>query len=321
MNMVSTLRAAKSGAGQLTDTVLMVRPAAFGFNPETAATNRFQATGPGSADVATLAQREFDAMAGALATAGVNVIVMQDDLNPPKPDAIFPNNWFSTHADGTAVLYPMLNASRRAERNRGWIEVLAGEHGRRLTAILDLSYWERLGFALEGTGSLLLDRVHRVAYACRSPRTAPEPLAQWAGYLGYSTHVFDAVDGAGTAIYHTNVMMALGDGFAVVALETVADATERAALAKALEDAGREIIAIDQEQVAGFGGNVLHLAGRNGSVIAMSARARESLGEPVLRRLERYGSVVTAPIPTIERCGGGSVRCMIAEIFLPPAAG
>ncbi|MGH8127484.1 MAG: citrulline utilization hydrolase CtlX [Gammaproteobacteria bacterium] len=309
---------ARTPTSQITDTVLMVRPAVFGFNPETAATNRFQQAESGQAGIAEMARREFDGLVNALATAGVSVIVMEDTPEPVKPDAVFPNNWFTTHADGTAVLYPMLNPSRRVERQRAWIEALAERHGRRLNALLDMSCWERQGLALEGTGSLVLDRVNRVAYACRAPRTASEPLAQWAGFMGYTTQGFDAVDQAGVAIYHTNVMMALGQGFAVVALDAVPATDERERLMQSLEAAGNEIVALSQQQIAGFGANVLHLVGSAGPVVAMSDRARESLAGEALRRLERHGSIVSAPIPTIEQCGGGSVRCMIAEIFLPP---
>ncbi|MGA7964956.1 MAG: arginine deiminase-related protein [Gammaproteobacteria bacterium] len=302
---------------QITDTVLMVRPAAFGFNPETAVTNRFQQKGGSEIDIAEAARREFDGLVNALEKAGVSVIAMEDKPEPVKPDAVFPNNWFTTHADGTAVLYPMLNPNRRVERHREWIESLAKSHGRRLNAVLDLSYWERQGLALEGTGSLVLDRVNCVAYACRAPRTAPEPLAQWATLMGYTTHGFGAVDQAGVAIYHTNVMMALGQGFAVVALDAVPDKRERKCLVESLEAGGNEVIALSQQQIAGFGANVLHLAGSAGPVVAMSDQARVSLTGEALRRQERHGSIVSAPIPTIEQCGGGSVRCMIAEIFLP----
>ena len=303
---------------QTTDTVLMVRPAAFGFNPETAATNRFQQSSPDQGRVADQARREFDGLVNALATAGVTVIVMEDTPEPAKPDAVFPNNWFSTHVNGIAVLYPMLNPSRRAERQRSWIESLSGEYGRRLSAVLDLSYWEGRGLALEGTGSLILDRVNRVAYACRAPRTAAEPLAQWAGFMGYETHCFDAMDEHGVAIYHTNVMMALGAGFAAVALDAVPNPGERERLRDALAAAGKEVIPLSFEQTAGFGANILHLSGSAGDVIAMSECARTSLGPDVIRRLEAHGEIVSAPIPTIEQCGGGSVRCMLAEIFLPP---
>jgi len=302
---------------QTTDTVLMVRPAAFGFNPETAATNRFQSAGADERKVADAARREFDALVNKLATAGVSVIVMEDSPDPVKPDAVFPNNWFTTHAEGIAVLYPMLNPSRRVERRRDWIEALGAEHGRRLSSVLDLSYWEKQGLALEGTGSLILDRVKRTAYACRAPRTAPEPLAQWEAFMGYEIHCFDAVDGNGVAIYHTNVMMSLGKEFAAVALDALPDSAERERLVQSLESAGKEVIPLSLEQIAGFGANVLQLSGSAGEVIAMSDCARSSLGRDVIRRLEGHGEIVSAPIPTIEQCGGGSVRCMLAEIFLP----
>lgn len=302
---------------QTTDTVLMVRPAAFGFNAETAATNRFQSAGSDEREVAEAARREFDQLVNTLATAGVSVIVMEDTAEPAKPDAVFPNNWFSTHACGTAVLYPMLSPSRRVERRRDWVEALGSEHGRRLSSLLDLSYWEKQGLALEGTGSLILDRANRVAYACRAPRTAAEPLAQWAAFLGYETHCFDASDEKGVAIYHTNVMMSLGAGFAAVALEAISDQAQRRGLRDALESTGKEIIPLSHEQVGGFGANILHIRGRAGPVIAMSATARRALGRDLCRRLEKYGEIVSSPIGTIERCGGGSVRCMLAEVFLP----
>ncbi|HYW75897.1 MAG TPA: arginine deiminase-related protein, partial [Gammaproteobacteria bacterium] len=268
-------------------------------------------------EVADAARREFDGLVNGLATAGVTVIVMEDTPDPVKPDAVFPNNWFSTHADGTAVLYPMLNPSRRVERQREWIEALGAEHGRRLSSVLDLSYWEKQGLALEGTGSLILDRVNQTAYACRAPRTSPEPLAQWASFMGYETHCFDAIDQNGVAIYHTNVMMSLGSGFVAVALDAVADSAEGKRLRQSLESAGKEVIPLSLEQIAGFGANILQLSGSAGEVIAMSESARSSLGSEVIRRLEAHGEIVSAPIPTIEQCGGGSVRCMLAEVFLP----
>ena len=306
---------------QTTDTVLMVRPAAFGFNPETAATNRFQHSSSDEKSVAKQARREFDGLVNALAVAGISVIVMEDSPEPAKPDAVFPNNWFSTHVNGIAVLYPMLNPSRRAERRRDWIEGLSSGHGRSLAAVLDLSYWEARGLALEGTGSLILDRINRIAYACRAPRTAPEPLAQWGGFMGYETHCFDALDRNGVAIYHTNVMMSLGAGFAAVALDAIADPGERERLRQSLEATGKEVIPLSLEQIAGFGANILQLSGNAGDVIAMSECARTSLGPEVVRRLEAHGEIVSVPIPTIEQCGGGSVRCMLAEIFLPPHGG
>lgn len=308
---------AADAAEPLAGTVLMVRPAAFGPNLETAATNRFQRVGAKSVEIAARARAEFDALADALAAAGIEVIAVEDSADPPKPDAVFPNNWFTTHADGTLVLYPMLAPSRRAERRPELAIDLMLRSGRQVTAVLDLSPWERSGLALEGTGSLVLDRRRRIAYACRSPRTAEAPLAQWARFLGYDVHAFDALDSAGVPIYHTNVMMALGRDFAAVALAALPHEGERRALQARLEADGYEVVALSPGQVSGFAGNLLQLEGSRGPVIAMSESARRHMGSAVLARLERYGSVVAAPIPTIERFGGGSVRCMLAEIFLP----
>lgn len=296
----------------------MVRPAAFAANPETAPTNRFQETGVNGRSVADAARAEFDGLATALANAGVGTVVLDDAPDPPKPDAVFPNNWVTTHADGTVVLYPMLAASRRGERRTDLCEVLL-RHGRAVTAVLDLSPWETRGLALEGTGSLVLDRRRKIAYACRSPRTAQAPLAQWAGFLGYSVHLFDAFDRERVPIYHTNVMMALGSGFAVVAMDALSDERQRRELHSSLEAGGDEVITLSSRQMVEFGANILHLTGAHGPVIAMSDTARRTLAGGVLSRLERHGTVIAAPIPTIERYGGGGVRCMLAELFLPPA--
>ncbi|MGH8225169.1 MAG: arginine deiminase-related protein [Gammaproteobacteria bacterium] len=297
----------------------MVRPAAFGPNPETAATNRFQATGATDPEIVATAQAEFDGLARALADAGIEVMRVEDTSEPAKPDATFPNNWFSTHADGTAVLYPMLAPSRRLERRPEMLVAMAERHGRVLTATIDLSHWEREGCALEGTGSLVLDRRRRIAYACLSPRTASAPLAQWARLMDYRVESFVATGPDGVAIYHTNVMLTLGRGFAAVGLEAIADAAERQHVAASLEEGGCEIWALDRRRLAGFAGNLLHLEGTHGPVIAMSETARRSLGPALVTRLERYGEIVVAPIATIERYGGGSVRCMLAEMFLPRA--
>lgn len=301
----------------LAGAVLMVRPVAFGPNPETAATNRFQTGGASSPEVVAAAQTEFDALATALDRAGIEVMTAADAAEPPKPDAVFPNNWFSTHADGTVVLYPMLTPSRRLERRPQLVTALARRHGRRISAVVDLSPWEAGGAALEGTGALVLDRVRRIAYVCKSPRAAPAPLAQWARLMDYRVETFSAVDPEGVAIYHTNVMLTLGRGFAAVALDAILYADERQRIVQSIEEDGNEILALSGAQVAGFSGNLLHLEGSRGAVVAMSESARRSLGAAHLARLEHYGEIVAVPIPTIERYGGGSVRCMLAEMFLP----
>ncbi|MBX3702358.1 MAG: hypothetical protein KF822_01120 [Steroidobacteraceae bacterium] len=305
---------------QCADAVLMIRPARFGANPETAASNRFQQDGAG-AGAAQAARREFDGLVAKLRAAGVEVHVADDTPDPPKPDACFPNNWVSFHADGTAVLYPMMAPSRRAERRPELLERLR-DSGFRLARTLDLSGWESRGEFLEGTGSLVLDRCHRVAYACRSPRTTPAALADFASRLGYRTIVFDARGPAGEPLYHTNVMMAVGEGFAVVCADAIADAADRAAVLGELVAAGHEPVVIGAEAMHGFAGNLLALRARDGAqVIALSDAAWASLPPQARAALERHGRIVAAPIPVIERHGGGSVRCMIAEVFLPRERG
>jgi hypothetical protein len=296
----------------------MVRPAAFGSNPETADSNRFQRAGAGAGDVAA-AVREFDGLAGRLASAGVEVVVAEDSPAPPKPDACFPNNWVSFHADGTVVLYPMMAPSRRAERRDAPLGQLA-RAGFRAGRRIDLSPLEARGEFLEGTGSLVLDRPNRIAYACRSPRTTAAALAEFSAALGYRVAAFDAQGPDGRPAYHTNVLMAIGEGFALVCADAIGDAAQRAALLAELGGAGREVVEIDAAEMNGFAGNLLALRARGGEpLIAGSDAAWSALAPAKRRRLERHGAIVAAPIPTIERLGGGSVRCMLAEVFLPRA--
>jgi hypothetical protein len=295
----------------------MVRPAAFGSNPETLASNAFQSGDAGSAAVAALARAEFDELARRLGAAGVEVIVVEDTPDPRKPDACFPNNWLSLHHDGTAVVYPLLAASRRLERRLELLTLLE-MRGFALREALDLRSWERRGAFLEGTGSLVLDHVQRVAYACRSPRTHEAPLGEFAAALGYTPYLFDATGPAGVPVYHTNVVMSVGDGFAVACLEALTDDAERQRLRESLAAAGREVITLSRAQMQSFAGNLLAIAtSTGGRVIALSATAWASLGPAERRALERCGEIVAVPVPTIERFGGGSVRCMLAEVFLP----
>ena len=302
---------------QCAATVLMIRPAAFGVNPETAASNAFQsALGAGPRD-REFAMAEFDAAASALERAGVEVIVVEDTVEPARPDAVFPNNWLSLHHDGTAVLYPMLSPLRRRERRRDVIAALEAR-GLVVRRVLDLSGWESSEVYLEGTGSMVLDHRGRVAYACLSPRTNPRPLEQFAAELGYLPHVFRASGPAGEDLYHTNVMMCVGATFATACLEAVGDPVERRRLRDRLEAGERELMEIDREQMNAYAGNMLALRAPDGTpLIALSATAWGALGPALRRRLEAHGNIVTAPLPTIERCGGGSLRCMLAEVFLP----
>jgi hypothetical protein len=299
--------------------VMMIRPAAFDYNSQTAASNRMQVeSAPDTADAGSQAVREFDAAVAALRAAGVRVCVVADEPLPPKPDAVFPNNWVSWHADGTVVLYPMEAPNRRLERRRGILEEVAAQCGYRIRRILDLSPFEAQGRYLEGTGSLVLDHGARRAFACRSSRTHESLVRHWAEQLGYEPVVFDALDAAGVPFYHTNVMLSIGHRVAVVAAEAIVPADRERVLA-ALARGAQEILEIDQVGVAGFAGNMLELVGAEGqAVYALSARAERILPAHVWERLAAgTDQLLPIAIPTIERLGGGSVRCMLAEVFSP----
>ena len=301
---------------QSAQAVLMVRPAHFGWNPETADSNRFQHAAAGTGE-AVAAAREFDTLAMRLADAGVEVVVAEDSAEPVKPDACFPNNWVTFHADGSVVLYPMMAPSRRAERRREPIADVE-RAGYRVARTIDLSRLEQRGEFLEGTGSLVLDRQSRIAFACHSPRTTPAALAEFSATLGYRVVAFDALGPDGRPAYHTNVLMAIGDGMAVVCSAAIPDAARRAAVMTELADSGHDVIDIDVAEMGQFAGNLLALRARDGGArIALSECAWQALAPDKRRRLERHGGIVASPIPTIERLGGGSVRCMLAEIFLP----
>jgi hypothetical protein len=304
---------------QTADAVLMVRPASFGFNPQTQASNRFQRAEPGLTGAANeCACAEFDALALRLRAAGIAVSVAADLPTPVCPDAIFPNNWVSLHADGTVVLYPMLARNRRLERRLELIAALAAGSGRRICRLLDLTRHELHGRFLEGTGSVVFDHARHMAYACLSPRTHPEPMAELCDELGYEPCTFTATDAAGVPIYHTNVMLAVGSCSCVVAAGAIA-ARDRERVLSSLAAAGRHVEIIDGLQMAGFAGNVLELrAADSGRVLAMSAAAHAAFGPAAIERLAAtVNRMVVAPIPTIETLGGGSVRCMLAEVFLP----
>lgn len=296
--------------------VLLVRPAAFGFNAEAAASNVF-AHASADPDLQRAADAEFDGLAKALANAGVEVLIFEDSPDPMKPDAVFPNNWLSFHADGTMVVYPMATAPRRLERRANDVKTLVERHGYAVRRHVDLSAAEADGRYLEGTGSLILDRKRKQAFANRSDRTDGSVVAEFDRQLGYRTHLFDAFDPGGRPIYHTNVMMSLGTHFAVLCREAVAD-VDREPLESAIEDSGRTIIDVTFEQLRHFGCNLIELAGRGGDpIIAMSGTAMTNLPPDQRRALEAFGTLVAADVPTIEEVGGGSVRCMIAEMHLP----
>jgi hypothetical protein len=304
----------------------MVRPKAFGYNAQTAVTNRFQSPGahkPGSTtDVAQRALREFDAFVAALTGEGVTVCVVEDSDSPRKPDAVFPNNWVSFHRDGTVVLYPMHAENRRAERRQEIIDAVTAATGFQVRRVLDLTPHEKAGRFLEGTGSLVLDHVARVAYACRSPRTHAEVAAQWARELGYDLEMFAASDESGTPIYHTNVALHIGTRVAVVALDAI-DELDRARIAARIENSGRGIVAIDHAEMRAFGGNMLEVGSWDEylgdyTILVMSESARHALATSKYKLLyASVDAVMAVPVEVIEHHGGGSVRCMLAEVFLP----
>jgi hypothetical protein len=305
---------------QCADAVLMVRPRHFGFNPETAATNTFQKPDAGGVDPALKALEEFDALARALRAEGVEVCVGEDSAEPVKPDAVFPNNWVSFHADGTLVLYPLANANRRPERREELIEAAVRQLNFKVTQRLDLTGHEREGKYLEGTGSLVLDHVARVAYACTSARTDADLVREWARALRYEPVVFSAANRSGVPLYHTNVCLWIGARVAVVAAESIAKA-DRARVLAHLTASAREVILIGHEELEHFAGNMLELgtwdeALGDARVLVMSESARRALEPRVFAQLAGSSDTVLAvPIPTIETFGGGSVRCMLAEVF------
>lgn len=300
--------------------VMMIRPVAFAGNPQTRPSNAFQqvdVSGESAANQAA-ALREFDELAAALDQAGVTVHVFEDTPEPHTPDSIFPNNWVSFHADGTVVLYPMLAENRRLERRLELIEALSTKHGFHASRVIDLTRHEHAGRYLEGTGSLVLDRIHRVAYACVSPRTDLDVLGDFAQQLDYDIVAFEAHDANGKAIYHTNVLMSVGERFAAVCLSAIRE-DERDGVLSQLRGTGRAVVDLTLEQMNSFAGNMLELGSSlTGSVVAMSQQALDALAPEQRATLESSaGPIVAAAIPTIERLGGGSVRCMLAELHLP----
>jgi hypothetical protein len=304
---------------QITSDILVVRPHFFGANAETSASNFFQQA-PAAApdDIRRRAVSEFNRMVCALEGAGANPIVFEDTDSPVKPDAVFPNNWVSFHADGTVFLYPMEATNRRAERRSDIVEKLSEQYGFHVREIVDLSSGEERGQFLEGTGSLVLDRPHRVAYAALSSRTHMTALADFAQHAGYEICAFEAVDSGGDVVYHTNVMMSVGREFAVICADAIVDASKREAVLATLSAGGREIIEISVAQMEHFGGNILQLDTRSGTpLIVMSESARGEMSKAQLEKLSRYGEILPVSIETIEAVGGGSIRCMIAEVFLP----
>ncbi len=302
------------GIKQQADTLLMVRPVSFGFNAETAVNNAFQHR-DASADAQQHALREFDGFVEALRQHDIDVLVVQDTPQPHTPDSIFPNNWFSTHADGTLAFYPLFATNRRRERKQGVIDAIRARFCVHRT--LDYTDCESQGTFLEGTGSLVLDRVNRLAYACASPRTSFRLAERCCDDLGFRLVFFPAFDQRGVAIYHTNVMMAVADQYAVMNTSSLMP-SDRASVLATLAQTGKAVIEIDHEQMERFAGNMLHVRNRTGrTFMVMSSQAYASLSPSQIAAITAFDTIVHVPIPTIERFGGGSARCMLAEIFLP----
>jgi hypothetical protein len=300
---------------QITDTILMVRPANFGFNEQTAESNSFQSKDTQRDDQAirTKAIEEFDVFVAQLREAGVNVEVVEDTPTPIKPDAIFPNNWFSTHANGYTILYPMMTPNRRLERREDLINLVKSKYG--FTKSLDFSAEEINGRILEGTGSMILDRPNLLVYACISPRTDETLLDEYCKRIGYKKVAFTALDDDLQEIYHTNVMMALGTDFVVICLDSVKNMTSRAMLLDYFEETGKDVIEISMEQMNNFAGNMLQVKGNGATHLVMSKRAFEALNDDQIEQIQIHTNILYADLHTIETYGGGSARCMMAEIF------
>jgi hypothetical protein len=301
---------------QSTNSVLMIRPSRFYPNPQTAADNAFQGNADRDLDALTLmARKEFDGAVQTLCAAGVSVHVFEDTAEPEKPDAVFPNNWISTHHDGRIALFPMYSALRRRERRQDIVEELRNHY--RVTEVIDYSAFEDEGCCLEGTGSLVLDHRNKIAYVSLSNRSNPKVIQRFADDFGYEPVIFTSIGSDGQPIYHTNVMMCIGTAFVMVALEMIPNRAERQQVRARLEKTGKEIVELSADQIADFAGNAIELHNQDGEkLLVLSTRAARALTKDHQKRLSRYAGLVPLELPTIE-LGGGSARCMIATIHLP----
>ncbi|WKN41183.1 citrulline utilization hydrolase CtlX [Tunicatimonas pelagia] len=308
---------------QLTDTLLMIRPVKFGYNVETAINNHYQRE-LGDVlpeEIQHRALAEFNQFVDVLRQQGVNVITVDDTAEKETPDSIFPNNWISFHQDGTVVTYPMWAPNRRKERRDDILSTLIKEHRYAIRRKIDYSYFEAEEKFLEGTGSMVLDRQNRIAYACVSPRTHLHLLSEFCQEFGYRPIVFIAsqmINEGFAEIYHTNVMMSIGEDFAIFCADALKNTWEQKDIVKIIRDTGKEVIFISEEQCNHFAGNMLQVKNQqNEQLLVMSSQAYRSLTKNQLNQLEQYTDIVHSPLSTIEACGGGSARCMMAEIFLP----
>ncbi|TRX20584.1 amidinotransferase [Flavobacterium franklandianum] len=307
---------------QTTNSILMIRPVAFRMNEQTAVNNYYQKVlnGLSKETVNAKAQQEFDTFVTKLRMVGVHVIVVDDTLNPNTPDSIFPNNWISFHESGDVVLYPMFAENRREERREDILDILE-DNGFIINEIMDYTSAEADGFYLEGTGSLLLDRENEKAYCALSPRADEELFIEFCEDFEYSPVIFEAfqtVNGERKLIYHTNVMMCIGDTFAVICADCIDDKKERKMVLDSLKGDEKEIILITEDQVNSFAGNMLEVKGADERrYLVMSQSAHQSLTKKQIAQLEEHVTILSSSLDTIEACGGGSARCMMAELFLP----
>ncbi|MCF8277684.1 MAG: amidinotransferase [Flavobacteriales bacterium] len=300
----------------------MIRPMAFAMNTETAKDNHYQQQVDGLTNDSAQQQalKEFDGLVEQLRAAGVNVIVVDDTLEPCTPDSIFPNNWVSFHQDESVILYPMFAENRRWEKRMDILESLE-DLGFEIDRVIDFSDAEADGHFLEGTGSLVLDRENMVAYACLSQRTNSEILEEWAEITGYKTVIFHAlqkVDGKLLPIYHTNVMMSVGEEIAILCADSIKDEAERKAVVKSLQQTDKDILYISETQKSSFAGNMLQVVNSAGEkIMVMSTQAYESLTPEQIATIQKTNRILHSSLNTIETLGGGSARCMMAEVFLP----
>ncbi len=302
---------------QTTSHILMIRPVSFVYNEETAVNNAFQsASEETTANVQQKALQEFDDFVALLRSNGVDVTVVEDTPVPHTPDSIFPNNWVSFHSNGTVLLYPMFAVNRRAERKPHVLDKIKQQFA--ITEMIDLSGFESENIFLEGTGSMVLDRDNRIAYACLSPRTDEKVLNEFCRRMQYSAVLFEATDGNGQAIYHTNVMMCVADRYIVICLESIASPEEQQRVTDAIARTGKTIIPITLKQMNHFAGNMLQVENNKGEkLLVMSTQAFESLTEEQVNTLSSFNRILHSSLTTIESNGGGSARCMMAEVHLP----
>ena len=305
---------------QITDTVLMIRPVRFRTNEETIVNNYFQkGINITQEEINRKAQQEFDTLVQKLREVGVHVIQVEDIYEQDTPDSIFPNNWISFHNNGDVAIYPMFAENRRRERREDILDIVE-EAGFEIENVFDYTEAEDEGIFLEGTGAMVLDRIHRKAYCALSPRASEELFIEFCEDFEYTPVIFRAfqkTDGELKPIYHTNVMMALGRTFAIVCLDTIEDKNERKNVLNHLKEDKKEIITISREQVDYYAGNMLEVKGKEHSYLVMSQTAYESLTPQQIEAIERHTQILYSDLSTIEICGGGSARCMLAEVFLP----